>query len=232
MEVINILGIIVNSLVIVIGAFIGLFLKGSINEKISNTIMNGLALCVVYIGISGALKGDNTIVMIISVALGAFIGEIIDIDNKLEALGKAIEKRFNKNNGNISIAEGFVTATLLFCIGAMAIVGSLESGLNNNHSTLYAKSILDGISSIIFASTLGIGVALSAIVVFIYQGSITLAASFLAAFLSDIAINNMTAVGSLLIIGLGLNVLGVTKIKVSNLLPSIIIAVILSFINI
>ena len=232
MEVINILGTIVNSLVIVIGAFIGLFLKGSINEKISNTIMNGLALCVVYIGISGALKGDNTIVMIISVALGAFIGEIIDIDNKLEALGKAIEKRFNKNNGNISIAEGFVTATLLFCIGAMAIVGSLESGLNNNHSTLYAKSILDGISSIIFASTLGIGVALSAIVVFIYQGSITLAASFLAAFLSDIAINNMTAVGSLLIIGLGLNVLGVTKIKVSNLLPSIIIAVILSFINI
>ncbi|MCF0149157.1 MAG: DUF554 domain-containing protein [Clostridium sp.] len=226
------LGTIVNSLVIVIGAFIGLFLKGSINEKISNTIMNGLALCVVYIGISGALKGDNTIVMIISVALGAFIGEIIDIDNKLEALGKAIEKRFNKNNGNISIAEGFVTATLLFCIGAMAIVGSLESGLNNNHSTLYAKSILDGISSIIFASTLGIGVALSAIVVFIYQGSITLAASFLAAFLSDIAINNMTAVGSLLIIGLGLNVLGVTKIKVSNLLPSIIIAVILSFINI
>lgn len=229
MEVINILGTIVNSLVIVIGSFIGLFLKGNVNEKVRNTIMNGLALCVIYIGISGTLKGDNTIVMIISVAVGAFIGEIIDIDNKLENLGKIIEKSFNKNNGNISIAQGFVTATLLFCIGAMAIVGSLESGLNNNHSTLYAKSILDGISSIIFASTLGIGVALSAIVVFIYQGSITLAASFLSTFLSDIAINNMTAVGSLLIIGLGLNMLGVTKIKVSNLLPSIIIAVLLSF---
>lgn len=229
MEVINILGTIVNSLVIVIGSFIGLFLKGNVNEKVRNTIMNGLALCVIYIGISGTLKGDNTIVMIISVAVGAFIGEIIDIDNKLENLGKIIEKSFNKNNGNISIAQGFVTATLLFCIGAMAIVGSLESGLNNNHSTLYAKSILDGISSIIFASTLGIGVALSAIVVFIYQGSITLAASFLSTFLSDIAINNMTAVGSLLILGLGLNMLGVTKIKVSNLLPSIIIAVLLSF---
>lgn len=232
MEVINILGTIVNSLVIVIGSVIGLFLKENVNEKVSNTIMNGLALCVIYIGISGTLKGNNTIVMIISVAVGAFIGEIIDIDNKLENLGKIIEKSFNKNNGNISIAQGFVTATLLFCIGAMAIVGSLESGLNNNHSTLYAKSILDGISSIIFASTLGIGVALSAIVVFIYQGSITLAASFLSTFLSDIAINNMTAVGSLLIIGLGLNMLGVTKIKVSNLLPSIIIAALLSFFRI
>ncbi|MFU7517688.1 DUF554 domain-containing protein [Clostridium sp. HCS.1] len=226
------LGTIVNSLVIVIGSVIGLFLKENVNEKVSNTIMNGLALCVIYIGISGTLKGNNTIVMIISVAVGAFIGGIIDIDNKLENLGKIIEKSFNKNNGNISIAQGFVTATLLFCIGAMAIVGSLESGLNNNHSTLYAKSILDGISSIIFASTLGIGVALSAIVVFIYQGSITLAASFLSTFLSDIAINNMTAVGSLLIIGLGLNMLGVTKIKVSNLLPSIIIAVLLSFFRI
>lgn len=226
------LGTIVNSLAIVMGSFIGLFLKGSINEKVSKTIMNGLALCVIYIGISGALKGNNTIVMIISIALGAFIGEIIDIDKKLENFGLIIEKRFNKNNGNISIAQGFVTATLLFCIGAMAIVGSIESGLNNNHSTLYAKSILDGISSIIFASTLGIGVILSAVVVFIYQGSITLAASFLSTFLSDIAINNMTAVGSLLIIGLGLNILGVTKIKVSNLLPAIIIVVILSFINI
>ena len=226
------LGTIVNSLAIVIGSFIGLFLRESINEKVSNTIMNGLALCVIYIGISGALKGDTTIVMIISIVIGAIIGEFIDIDKKLENLGEIIEKRFNKNDGNISIAHGFVTATLLFCIGAMAIVGSLESGLNNNHSTLYAKSILDGISSIIFASTLGIGVVLSAIVVFIYQGSITLAAGFLSTFLSDIAINNMTAVGSLLIIGLGLNMLGITKIKVSNLLPAIIIAVLLSFINI
>lgn len=223
------LGTIVNSLTIVVGAFIGLFLKGSINKKVSDTIMNGLALCVIYIGISGAIKGDNTIIMIISVAVGGFIGEIIDIDKKLENIGKRIEERLNRNGNSVSVAQGFVTSTLLFCVGAMAIVGSLESGLSSNHSTLYAKSILDGISSIIFASTLGVGVMLSAIVVFIYQGSITLAASFLSTFLSDIAINNMTAVGSLLILGLGLNMLGVTKIKVSNLLPSIIIAVLLSF---
>ena len=222
------LGTIVNSLAIVIGAFIGLFLKGSINKKVSDTIMNGLALCVIYIGISGAFKGDNTIIMIISIAVGGFIGEIIDIDEKLELLGKRIEKRFNKNGEKISIAQGFVTATLLFCVGAMAIVGALESGLNGNHNTLYAKSILDGISSIIFASTLGIGVMLSAIVVLIYQGSITLAASFLSIFLNEIAINNMTAVGSLLIVGLGFNILGISKIKVSNLLPAIVIVVLIS----
>lgn len=226
------LGTIVNSLTIVIGSFIGLFVKGKINQKVSETVMNGLALCVIYIGISGALKGNNTIVMIISIAIGGFIGEIIDIDKKLENLGQRIEKRFNKNGGNISVAQGFVTSTLLFCVGAMAIVGSLESGLNNNHNTLFAKSLLDGISSIIFTSTLGIGVMLSAVVVFIYQGSIALAAGFLSNFLSEVAINNMNAVGSLLIIGLGLNILGVTKIKVSNLLPAVIIAVILSFINI
>ena len=226
------LGTIVNSLTIVIGSFIGLFVKGKINKKVSDTIMNGLALCVIYIGISGTLKGNNTIIIIIAIALGGFIGEIKDEDKRLENLGQRIEKRFNKNGGDISIAQGFITSTLLFCVGAMAIVGSLESGLNNNHSTLFAKSLLDGISSIIFTSTLGIGVMLSSIVVFIYQGSITLTASFLSNFLSDVAINNMSAVGSLLIVGLGLNMLGITKIKVSNLLPAVIIAVSLSFINV
>lgn len=223
------LGTIVNSLMIILGSSIGLFIKGKVNEKLSNTIMNGLALCVIYIGISGALKGNNTIVMIISIAIGGLFGEIIDIDLKLENLGKRIEKRINNKKDNVSISEGFVTSTLLFCIGAMAIVGSIESGLNHNHNTLFAKSILDGISSIIFSSTLGIGVMISSISVFLYQGSITLAAGTLSYILNDVAISNMTAVGSLLIIGLGLNVLGVTKIKVSNLLPSIIIAIILSY---
>ncbi|EOR20849.1 MULTISPECIES: DUF554 domain-containing protein [Clostridium] len=223
------LGTIVNSLMIILGSLIGLFIKGKVNEKLSSTIMNGLALCVIYIGISGALKGNNTIVMIISIAIGGLFGEIIDIDLKLENLGKRIEKRINNKKDNVSISEGFVTSTLLFCIGAMAIVGSIESGLNHNHNTLFAKSILDGISSIIFSSTLGIGVMISSISVFLYQGSITLAAGTLSYILNDVAISNMTAVGSLLIIGLGLNVLGVTKIKVSNLLPSIIIAIILSY---
>ena len=171
-----------------------------------------------YIGVSGALKGENTIVMIISIALGGLIGELIDIDSKLENLGNKIEKMVNKNGSTVSIAEGFVASTLLFCVGAMAIVGALESGLNNNYSTLLAKSILDGISSIIFSSTLGIGVILSSVSVLLYQGSITLAAGMLSNMLNDAAITNITAVGSLLIIGLGLNILGISKIKVSYLL--------------
>ncbi|MCR1950338.1 DUF554 domain-containing protein [Clostridium sp. DSM 100503] len=224
------IGTIINSLTIVVGSIVGLFVKEKINEKISSTIMSGLALCVIYIGISGALKGENTIVMIISIALGGFIGEAIDIDLKLEKLGKRIERKVNKNGSTISISEGFVTSTLLFCVGAMAIVGALESGLNNDYSTLLAKSILDGISAIIFSSTLGIGVILSAISVFIYQGSITIAAGMLTNVLNNIAITNITTVGSLLIIGLGFNMIGITKIKVSNLLPAIIVAIILSFI--
>lgn len=222
------LGTIVNTLSIIVGGLIGIIAKGKISKNINDTIMNGLALCVVYIGVSGALKGNDTIIIIISITLGGLIGEIIDIDKRLENLGEKIEKKFNKNKDNISISQGFVSATLLFCVGAMAIVGALESGLNNDYSTLYAKSVLDGITSIIFTSTLGVGVLLSAFAVFVYQGSITLMAGFLSSFLNDVAINNMTAVGSILIIGLGLNILGVTKIKISNLLPSIIIAVIIS----
>ncbi|MBU5454938.1 DUF554 domain-containing protein [Caproiciproducens sp. MSJ-32] len=222
------LGTIINSVVIIIGSFIGLIIKGKISEKIRATVMNGLGLCTLYIGILGALEGENTLIMIISIALGALVGELIDIDAKLNDFGMAIERKISKNNNSISIAEGFVSATLLFCVGAMAIVGALESGLNNNNSTLYAKSILDGISSIIFSSSLGIGVMLSSVSVFIYQGIIAFGANLLSQVLSDAAINNMTAVGSLLIVGLSFNILNITKIKISNLLPAMLIAVILS----
>lgn len=222
------LGTIINSVVIIIGSFIGLIIKGKISEKIRATVMNGLGLCTLYIGILGALEGENTLIMIISIALGALVGELIDIDAKLNDFGMAIERKISKNNNSISIAEGFVSATLLFCVGAMAIVGALESGLNNNNSTLYAKSILDGISSIIFSSSLGIGVMLSSVSVFIYQGIIAFGANLLSQVLSDAAINNMTAVGSLIIVGLSFNILNITKIKISNLLPAMLIAVILS----
>ncbi|MGL5353279.1 MAG: DUF554 domain-containing protein [Clostridium sp.] len=223
------LGTIVNSLAIVIGCLIGLGAKNIISDKIGETIMHGLALCVIYIGISGALKGNDTLLIIISVAVGAFIGELIDFDKKLKNLGNFIEGKVNKNKVNtkskISISEGFVTSSLLFCVGAMAVVGSLESGLQGNHTTLFAKSILDGVSSIIFASTLGIGVMLSAISVFLYQGIITIGAGALAEILNTVVITNMSAVGSILIIGLGFNVLGITKIKVANLLPAVFIPI-------
>lgn len=229
-------GTIVNSLAIILGCVIGLLVKGRVSQKISDTVMNGLALCVVYIGISGALKGENTLLTIICIALGALIGELIDIDKWLNNLGEKIELKVNKRKykekENISISQGFVSASLIFCIGAMSIVGSLQSGLTGNHETLLAKSVIDGITSIIFTATLGIGVMFSSISVFIYQGIITLGASFLSNVLSDPVINSMTGVGSLLIIGLGLNIIKATNIKIANLLPAVFLPIIAGLLGI
>lgn len=220
------MGTLVNCLTIIGGCIIGLCIKGKVNEKVSTTVMQGLGLCSLYIGISGSLKCEEPIQLIVSMAVGALIGELIDIDKWLTKLGDYFENKFKKKDDKVSISEGFVTSSLLFCVGAMAIVGSLESGLNGDNTTLYAKSVLDGVSSIIFSSTLGIGVFLSVFTVLIYQGSITLAASMLSGILSTSVITNMSVVGSVIIIGLGLNILGMTKIKVANLLPAIFIPII------
>ena len=191
--------------------------------------MKGVALCVLYIGISGSLKGQNTLVAIISMALGAIIGEALDLDRKMQNLGDWLQcktKRFVK--GDSSVAEGFVTASLLFCVGAMASVGSLENGLTGNYDTLKAKSVLDGISSIVFSSSLGIGVMFSAVAIFLYQGSISLLAGVLSPLIGSAAVQNeMTCVGSLLIAALSLNMLGVTKIKVMNLVPACLMPILL-----
>ncbi|WML33871.1 DUF554 domain-containing protein [Clostridium sp. OS1-26] len=217
------LGTIVNFSAIIVGSLIGLLVKGGVPEKISNTIMQGLALCVIYIGISGAIKGSNVMLIIISSVIGGFIGELIDIDNLLKKLGDKIENKF-KGKG-IKISEGFVTASLLFCVGSMAIVGSLESGLQGNNKILFAKSMLDGVASIIFSSTLGVGVMLSSVSVLLYQGIITIAASGLKTILIQSVITDMTAIGSLLIMGIGFNTLGISKIKVANLLPAVFIPI-------
>ncbi|ALP90974.1 MULTISPECIES: DUF554 domain-containing protein [Clostridium] len=231
------LGTIVNALAVIGGCIIGLIVKEKLTEKMSNTIMSGLALCVLYIGISGALKGQDTLIIIICIAVGALVGEIIDIDKRLNDLGNFIEnkinlKKKNKDSEKISISEGFVTSSLLFCVGAMAVVGSLESGLQGNHSTLFAKSILDGVSSIIFASSLGIGVMLSSVAILVYQGSITLLAGCLSSVLTDTVIGNMSAIGSILIMGLGTNMIGASKIKVANLLPAIFLPIIIYLVQI
>ena len=220
------LGTIVNSLTVILGCTIGLIVKNRLTTKISDTIMSGLALCTIYIGISGALNGGNTLIIVISIAIGGIIGEIIDIDNWLNNLGYYIERKFKRNKeDDVSIAEGFISSSLLFCVGAMTIVGALESGLRGNHELLFTKSILDGISAIIFTSSLGIGVIFSSITVFIYQGSITIGAGLLAGILSTEVITNMSSVGGVIILGLGLNMIGVTKIKIANLLPSIFLPI-------
>lgn len=229
------LGTIVNALAVIAGCLVGLVVKGRLTDKMGTTIMKGLGLCTIYIGIFGALKGNDTLQMIICIALGGLIGEILDLDAKLNNLGQFIEDKLNKykkdhTKEKVSIAEGFVTSSLLFCVGAMAVVGSLESGLQGNHTTLFAKSVLDGVSSIIFTSTLGIGVMLSSITILIYQGVITLLAGCVASILTDTVITSMSAIGSLLILGLGLNIVGATEIKVANLLPAIFLPIIVDIV--
>lgn len=220
------LGTIVNTVAIVVGSLLGLLLKGGIPQRFNDMIMKALGLSVLYIGISGSLKSTDTLLLILSLIIGAIIGELLDIDKWLNNLGQTIENRFKKLNKGGSIAEGFVSASLLFCIGSMAIVGSIQSGLEGNHEMLYVKSMLDGITSIIYASSMGIGVIFSAVAVFLYQGAITLAAGFLGSVLLEGQIANITGIGSILIMGLGFNLLGLAKIKVANFLPAIFIPII------
>lgn len=218
------LGTIVNSIAIIIGSSIGVLITRGIKDEYKKTIMDGIGLTVILIGLMGGIKSENIILVTISIVLGSIIGEMMGIERKLDNLGNKLEERFGKDNSTFS--KGFVTASLVYCVGAMAIVGSLESGLMGDHSTLFAKSILDGISSIIFSSTLGIGVAFSAIPVLLYQGIITLLATFLKDVLKPEVIMEMSAVGGILIMAIGINILEIKKIKVGNMLPGIFIPLI------
>ena len=217
------LGVLVNVGTVLIGSLVGLLLKRGIPEKVTEALMTGIGLCTVFIGISGALQGENTLVLILSMAIGTVIGTLLDIDKQLNRLAAYVEARFKQKDGQVTVAEGFVTASLLFCVGAMTIVGSLQAGLTGECETLYTKATLDLISSCVLAASLGIGVLLSDIFVFIFQGGLVLLAGLIAPFLTDYAIGEMTCAGSVLIIALGLNLIGVTKIKVANYLPVILI---------
>lgn len=218
------LGTIVNAIAIIVGSLIGIGIKRGIKDEYKNTIMDGIALTVIIIGIMGSIKSENIILLIGSIVLGSIIGEALRIETKLDNLGDSLQSKFGGNDSNFS--KGFVTASLVYCVGAMAIVGSLESGIQGNHETLFAKSVLDGISAIIFASTLGIGVAFSAIPVAIYQGSITILANLVKDLLIPIVVNEMSAVGGILILAIGINILGIKKIKVGNMLPAVLIPII------
>lgn len=221
------LGTLVNSIAVIIGGSLGLIFRSKFPEKLGDSLMKALGLCVLLIGISGILKGQNQLITIVSMAIGTIIGESIDLDKKINKLGDYIQSKFKKTNKKTSISEGFVNASLLFCVGAMSIVGSLESGLTGNHQMIFTKSLLDFVSSIIFASTFGIGVLLSSVFIFVYQGSIVLLSQYIAPYLTDSIIAEMTCVGSLIIIGLALNMLGITKLKVMNYVPAIFLPIII-----
>jgi len=218
------LGTIVNTVAIIAGSLLGLLLKGGIPEKYSRIMMQAIGLVVILIGVKTALKTNDILIVIVSMAMGSVLGELIRIEERLETLGNWLGGFFSEKSGNI--AKGFVMTSLLYCVGAMAIVGALESGLTGNHQTLFAKAFLDGIGSILFASTMGIGVLFAAVPVFVYQGSITLAASALKPFLIPAVVAQMSAVGGLLILAIGLNLLDIKQLKIGNMLPAIFLPLI------
>lgn len=223
------LGALINFAAILAGATVGVFFRGGIPERFRIHIMQGLALCVMLIGIRGAIGAQDLLVVIFCMVLGGVLGEALDIEKRLQHLGDRAQKAFGgKQQSGSTFAQGFVTASLVYCIGAMAIVGALDSGLKGDHTTQIAKAMLDGLSAVIFASTLGPGVALSAVPVLIYQGGITLLSGLIAPWLTDGVIAEMSAVGGLLILAIGLNLLGVTKIRIGNFLPAVFLPLLIS----
>ena len=229
------LGPLVNALVVIVCSLIGCFLVKRIPERFEDHIKKALGLAVLFVGIKGAMDNQNMLLLIMSIAVGAVIGELIDIDKWMNRFGKWAERKLGMDSpetsvisGNVarnerSFSKGFVSASILFCTGSMAIVGSMQSGLQGNHEMLYAKSILDGSISLVFGASMGIGVAFSALPVLLYQGGIALAAQAISAYLTEEIIREMSAVGSLVIAGIGLNFLGAKEIKVANLIPSVFV---------
>ncbi len=218
------IGVIVNVITVIVGSCIGLLFKKGIPGRVSNAAMIGLGACTLYIGISGSLCGENVLILIASVVLGAIVGTLLNIDGAINALAGKVEARFKKDGDKISIAEGLVTATLLFCVGSMTVTGSIQAGLTGDNSVLITKATLDLVSSMMLASSLGIGVLLASVSVFVIQGGLVLLAGLISPLMSTGAINEMTCAGSLLIIMIGTNLMGITKIKVADFLPAILFA--------
>lgn len=215
-------GVLVNVAAIVLGGSIGLVFKKGLNEKILKIILQGIGLSVLVIGISGAIMSENLLLLVISLVLGGIIGGLLKIEHNLDKLGNSIEKKFSKDEEG-GFAKGFVMASLVYCVGAMAIVGSIEAGVSGDNGTLYIKAILDGISAIVFTATLGYGVLFSGVSVLIYQGSIVLLGVQLQTFLTDEIVNEISAVGGVLIMGIGITLLEIKKIHVGDLLPAVLI---------
>jgi len=230
------LGTFVNVIMVLVGGAAGLVLKRFLSPRITDTITHGIGLAVVIVGIIGTLSAAFTIIdgsiytqftllMIISLAVGALVGELINIESKLNSFAKLCEKHFAPKDGSSSFTQGFVTASLIFCVGAMAIIGAMEDGINQNPDILFAKSALDAVIAMVLASVLGVGVLFSAFAVLVYQGLLTLLATFIAPYMNDELITQMSLVGSVLSVGIGFNLLKITNIRLGNMLPAIFVPV-------
>ena len=218
-------GVIINVAAVLAGGTLGLLLGERVPQRLRETIMQGLALCILLIGAQGALETANVLAVIVCMVAGGLLGEALDIEKRLESLGALAERKFAHGGQNGRFAQGFITASLLFCVGAMAVVGSLNAGLTGDNSTLIAKAALDLVTAVFFAAALGPGVLLAAAAVLVYQGAIALMAGWLAPVLTDAIVTEMSAVGGLLIMGLSFNMLGMAKIRAGNLLPAIFLPI-------
>lgn len=225
MKMFGLAGTFVNTAAVLAGGAIGLVFKKGIPQRMSDSVFKALGLITAFIGISGCLCGENMLIAVISMILGTIIGELANLDKRINNVGSFIERKVSKGDKNSTVAQSFVSSCLLFCVGAMTIVGSLQAGLDGDCSVLFTKSAMDFCSSIIFASTLGIGVLFSAGFVLVYQGLITLLASWVAPLLTTSVVNEMNCVGYIIIIGLALNILGITKLKVMNMVPAIFLPI-------
>ncbi|MBQ3261861.1 MAG: DUF554 domain-containing protein [Oscillospiraceae bacterium] len=224
-------GVIVNTGTVLAGSLLGLLFKKGIPEKVNRAVMIALGLFTLYIGMDGALGAQNALIVVASLVLGAIVGTLLDIDGAINRLGLWAERKFNRGEGEkVSLAEGFMTASLLFCVGAMTVNGAIEAGVQGKNTLFYTKALMDLCSSMMLAAGLGLGVMLSAAFVLVFQGLLVLLAGWIAPALTPEAIAEMTAAGSLIMVGLGLNLLGVTKIKVADYLPAIVFAPVICWI--
>ncbi len=213
----------INCALIALGSLLGLLLGKRIQARYTNIVMKGLGLCVLFIGLDSAFQTENLLCLILCIVLGSLLGEWLDLEARLDTLGAKLERRFAKSDSNNRFTQGFMTASLLFCVGAMAVTGSIEAGIHGNYEILISKGVIDGILAISFAATMGIGVAFSVLPLLLYQGGLTLLAGLVAPYLSSETITELSAVGGLLIVGIALNILGLgrEKVKVGNMLPAI-----------
>ena len=224
------LGTLANCVAIIIGALLGVFCKRGLPEKWQETMMSSIALCILIIGVQMALKTQNIIIVIFSLVLGAIVGEILDIESAMNRLGQYLGNKLSQGDGSAAaaIAAGFVNASILFCSGAMAILGSIQDGLAADHTTLFAKATLDGLISLILSANLGIGVILSALSVGIYQGSITLLAGVVGPLVTEAMLTEITASGGIMIMAIGCNMLKISSIRIGNLLPGMLFAAVIT----
>ena len=224
-------GVIVNTGTVLAGSLLGLLFKKGIPEKVSRAVMIALGLFTLYIGMDGALGTQSPLIVVASLVLGAIVGTLLNIDGAINRLGLWAERKFKRGDGEtVSIAEGFMTASLLFCVGAMTVNGAIEAGVQGKNTLFFTKALMDLVSSTMLASGLGFGVMLSAVFVLVFQGLLVLLAGWIAPVLTPAAIAEMTAAGSLIMVALGLNLLGVTKIKVADYLPAIVFAPVICWI--